>query len=459
MQKKIIPTLIVSSVLLILAGCNNEEDPSTNNTITQPTITPGSSLNSLASEDQINAEKQTLEFINTDEAKQKLKLKVEDLIKTAQQNGTEIDDYNLSLVNQAAEEAAFSNGLALYNSDSSNEKIISILAAPHSWFGVNVLGSRTLFDNPDTTYRTIPIDPNISYVIKGTKTSKIPLDVNFSLWDKNNQTLFNLSTNDLKRNQDGSFEIYVSKHPAPSNYLNYIPLKDNATSLFIRNTINDWKNQNFDKLTIERTDGSQRTITVTKEAQYKAFLSSLSNVGPTYTYYYKLANTPQVNTLPDITLGGTQGRLSTQAATYSPFKIADDEALIFTTNLGDAKYFILPVYNQWFITTDYINKTQTLNNIQSVPNADKTYTYVISKKDPGVYNWIDTDGLNRGYLNPRWQGLSGHPNQPSPTASLKLVKLSDLKRELPPDTKFVSSTERQEQLKLRKENYDLRYKP
>lgn len=460
MQKKILSTLLLSSILIGVSGCNNDSDSqSKDQLIQQPAITPATSLNGLASEDQINAEKQALEFINTTQSQAALKLKAQDLLQIAKKYNTPIDEYNLTLLDQAAQESAFAGALSIYNNDKNNEKIISTLAAAHSWFGVNALGSRTVFDNPDTTYRTIPLDPNLSYVIKGSANAKIPLDVNFSLWDQNNQTLSNLATSDLKRNKDGSFEIYLSKNPAPSNYSNYIELKDNGSSLFIRNTINDWENQQFDKLSIVRADGSKRTVTVTKDDQYQRFSTSLSSAGPAYNYYYQLANAPAVNTLPAITLGGSQGRLSTQAGTYSPFAIADDEALIFTTSLAEANYFILPVYNQWFITTDYINKTQTLNNAQSVANADGSYTYVISKNDPGVYNWVDTDGLNRGYLNPRWQGLSGQANQTLPTASIKLVKLADLKNELPTGTKFVSKQEREQQLKIRKQSYNLRYTP
>lgn len=458
MNKKFVLPFLLSSTVILATGCNDDSDKD-NKVITQPAITPSSSLTGLASEDQINAEKQALEFINTPESQAALKLKAADLLQIAKSNGTEIDDYNRTLLDQAIQETTFASALSLYNNDKSNEKIISILAAAHTWFGVNALGSRTVFDNPDTTYRTIPIDTNVSYVIKGTANSKLPLDVNFSLWDKNNQTLSNLATSDLVRNKDGSFEIYVSKQSAPSTYANYIQLKDTATSIFIRNTINDWKNQQFDKLSIERADGSKRIPIITKDDRYKSFLSNLTSAGPAYNYYYKLSNAPSVNTLPELTLGGTEGRLSTQAATYSPFHIEDDEALIFTTTLGDANYFILPVYNQWFTTTNYIDKTQTLNNAQSLANADGSYTYVISKKDPGIYNWIDTDGLNRGYLNPRWQGLSGNPNQALPTASLKLVKLVDLKNELPSGIKLVNETERKTQLELRKKSYELRYTP
>ena len=36
-----------------------------------------------------------------------------------------------------------------------------------------------------------------------------------------------------------------------------------------------------------------------------------------------------------------------------------------------------------------------------MPNADGTYTYVIAARDPGVHNWIDTDGLREGILTLR----------------------------------------------------------
>ena len=36
-----------------------------------------------------------------------------------------------------------------------------------------------------------------------------------------------------------------------------------------------------------------------------------------------------------------------------------------------------------------------------MPNEDGTYTYVISATDPGVHNWIDSDGLREGILTLR----------------------------------------------------------
>ncbi len=455
MYKNSLNTAILSSIL-VLTGCNDSSDSNTQSTVINTEITPSNSLNPLASEDQIAAEKNALDWTSRAEMQTAIQAKAQNILAIAKQYNTPVDDYNLTLLNEAALESTFASALSIFNIDKNNEKIISILAAPHTWFGRNVTGSRTVFDNPDTTYRTIPIDPNVSYVIKGSANSKIPLDVNFSQWDSNNQTLTNLANKDLVRNADGSFEIYVSKSTAPSNYKNYIQLQDKGVELFIRNTINDWANQQNDKLSISRADGSTKTVTITTDQQYQTLLKSSSSAGSSYNYYYQLANATPVNTLPEITFGGAAGRLSTQLGTYSSFDIADDEALVYTTTLGDANYFILPVYNQWFITTDYINKTQTLNNAQSVKNTDGSYTFVIAKQDPGVYNWINTDGLNRGYINPRWQGLSGNV---LPTATVQKVKISDLKNVLPAGTKYVTQTERDQQISARKASYQAHYTP
>jgi hypothetical protein len=162
-----------------------------------------------------------------------------------------------------------------------------------------------------------------------------------------------------------------------------------------------------------------------------------------------------VNSSPPISLGGTGGLLSSQAQTFSRWQLADDEALLVTVTLGGASYLVCPVTNDWFITTDYVNHTQSLNNSQAVANPDGTYTFVISPTDPGVYNWVDTVGMHEGTLNLRWQGLPGPSAELS--ATMKLVKLSELPGTLPSGTRYVTRREREFQLVERKASYAGRY--
>jgi hypothetical protein len=89
--------------------------------------------------------------------------------------------------------------------------------------------------------------------------------------------------------------------------------------------------------------------------------------------------------------------------------LRDDEALVVTMNPLGAKYLSFQIADPWSITPDYSRFTNGLNNAQSKTNKDGTYTFVISPRDPGTWNWIDTQGLHMGLLLLRWQELSDEP--------------------------------------------------
>jgi hypothetical protein len=319
---------------------------------------------------------------------------------------------------------------------------------------MKVPGSREIFDNPDTVYRPIPINPAASYVISGQHHPIPQIDENFSLFDVRSNTISNLDARNLSTSLGGSYTIAIDGNagsPNPNHILN----TPAAKSLFLRSTANDWTLQTYDSVSVQRVGGPLPAAPQTFDQLVSHTVTVLSNIFPALTLYLgRVAATP-VNMLPAITLGGTTGLLANQAQTYSAWRLADDEALVVTANLAGATYFICPVTNDWFITKDYVHHTQTLNNAQAVANADGTYTFVIAVKDPGVYNWVDTVGMHEGTLNLRWQGL------PSLTANVwataKVVKLADLREELPAGTRYVAPWERLLQVAIRTAGYARRY--
>ena len=76
---------------------------------------------------------------------------------------------------------------------------------------------------------------------------------------------------------------------------------------------------------------------------------------------------------------------------------------------------------------------------------------MLAHSDPGVHNWLDTGGFTEGTLFGRWLQCSSHP-----MPRCKLVKLADLKRYLPADTRWVTEEERVEQLRARRIGAQLR---
>jgi len=411
--------------------------------------------NPLSSIGQLAAERQAIEIVAFPQVQQARATLKAAWLASAAAVGGQPEESNATL-EDSLDEALFAAALSITNTDPNYPKVVSTLSAAHRWYGIDAPGSRVTFDNPDTTYRTIPVDPAARYVIKGHRHERSPIDVNISLWDAQNATIANLTESELHPDANGDYTITVDSDPGDGT-TPHLQLTAAAAQVFVRNTIDDWDAQ-FDSLSVERVAGPTIAQPERTTAQLAdALAARIAGLTGPFHYYNQLAYTPAVNTLPAVTLGGANGRLATQAGTYSAFKIADDEALVLTVQLGGAAYFVAPVYNRWMITTDYVQHTQTLNLAQSVANPDGSYTYVISIRDPKVANWVDTVGIHEGFINLRWQALPSVPAAIPPAANLELVKLADLGSVLPSGTKYVTPAERADQLAARAASYAPRY--
>lgn len=80
-----------------------------------------------------------------------------------------------------------------------------------------------------------------------------------------------------------------------------------------------------------------------------------------------------------------------------------------------------------------------------------------SARDPGVQNWLDTDGLRRGVILLRYDGMkeSEFPKDKWPTATK--IKLSELSKFLPADTPAFSPAQRQAAIAERRRHVQLRF--
>ncbi len=87
-----------------------------------------------------------------------------------------------------------------------------------------------------------------------------------------------------------------------------------------------------------------------------------------------------------------------------------------------------------------------------MPNEDGTYTYVISPTDPGVANWIDSDGLHEAILTLRMAEFGGDGPKEDLGARGRVVKLDDLEKEVP-SLRLVSTAERGAELADRRAAY------
>jgi hypothetical protein len=140
------------------------------------------------------------------------------------------------------------------------------------------------------------------------------------------------------------------------------------------------------------------------------------------------------------------------------FNLKDDEALVMTLNMLGVEYISLNTYRPFLVSPEHVYGSSSLNNYQAQPNPDGSFTFVIARKDPGLYNWVDVQGIPYGYFAIRWQALTKPISATLANAvqTVKVVKLADLRKELPSTTKWVTAEERTQQRETRARNYKLR---
>jgi hypothetical protein len=130
--------------------------------------------------------------------------------------------------------------------------------------------------------------------------------------------------------------------------------------------------------------------------------------------------------------------LARQSYYEGAYDLAEDEALITEVRIPEqVDYWSLILTNEIYETTDWINNQSSLNDAQAVVDSDGIFRAVISVRDPGVANWLDTSGYPRGAVQGRWFGADKRP-----TPTMVKVKLSDVVAHLPVDTKRVAPEER-----------------
>jgi hypothetical protein len=107
-------------------------------------------------------------------------------------------------------------------------------------------------------------------------------------------------------------------------------------------------------------------------------------------------------------------------------------------------------------TLDYVNHQATLNCHSAELEPDGSVRFVIASRYPGVPNWLDTAGHLGGFLTLRWTYSTAPPELPKTTVSK--MPLADVRQHLPATTRTVSTEERRNQVRVRQEHVQRRYR-
>ncbi|MGI9124845.1 MAG: Ig-like domain-containing protein [Mycobacterium sp.] len=442
----------------------------------------------LATTDQLNAEKLATELAGSPlVGLAKLVLKAGWML-AAHNNFDAVggpDATNMNRLDQALTEYATQAALEVQLLNSAEPKVIQQVAPPHDWYQQSFPGSRIWYDNPDTIYRFIGVNSASSYVITGRFPGDMPADTNFSvLTGLNGTTAANLNGRDMVINPDGTFTITASADPATPGQPNHLQLAPGTTLITTRNTLANWNAEEPMSLSVSKVSGPPPSLF----SQIGGF--AFPGIGPVVTASPALTQlvslipplpaprlVQELETAAIMLLLGISGEnkymavattdpktgerrapnvlsdpdrnaefLATQLQSAGYFQLTDSQALVVTVDPGNARYFNVPVTDDWTITGNYWDQQTSLNKSQAVANPDGTYTFVIAKNDPGGPNWISTGGLNQGTISIRFQDFDP-ASSATPTVSSQVIQIE------------AAPEQRQSQIAQRQLGYYRRWAP
>lgn len=313
----------------------------------------------------------------------------------------------------------------------------------YRWHGRDVPDARMGGDNPDNCYRLAGIQHGGRYRISGRVLDTRPAHVSFTLVENwgTSITVQTIELPGIAIEEDGSFVITIDDQPA-NGRPNHLTTNSRVRFLFVRDSMMDWARETPLQLGIERLD-TVAAAPPDPEARLDEALRRVREDVPLYYWFFRLSAGHAINSMPQPVRTASLGGLVTQASSLGRLHLEDDQAAIIRFHPAGATYNSLQLAMWWYRSIDAHLLQSGLSAAQAVADKDGFITAVISARDPGIANWVDTGGFKDLLPMIRWQGLG--PGG-TPGHELQVVSVDRLDELLPANIARVTPAVREQQL-------------
>jgi hypothetical protein len=268
-------------------------------------------------------------------------------------------------------------------------------------------------DNPDTLYFHAYVRDDAEYVVSGRRGSTADLSFQVLKGDYSPvevpDSLSAFDDRAIEIDGDGTFELRFGPSATGRNAFR---LGAGSSMLLVREVYSDWGRERRGTIGIRRDDRAGCAPPVAGvdvlAKRYgvagKILLSRLRTFLAFPEWFYRCE---PVNTMtpPRATPGG----LATQFSSAGHFDLGEDQAMIVTVPAAGrdvAPYQGIQLGSMWYVSLDYSNHQTSLTADQARHDPDGQLRFVLSGRDPGVANWLELTGRQRGYVQIRWQRLT-----------------------------------------------------
>ena len=281
-------------------------------------------------------------------------------------------------------------------------------------------------DNPDNYYQNAQISGDYEYRIKGMRNDVFYLGFftqNGSYGSTGGLAPCGaLEGEDLKLEDDGRFEIIVSKEKKCKNWLK---LEDETSVLMVRQTFMNREKEQIAELTIETINGPASPKPVSPHSMLEGLNLAGTFVTGATLLFAKWANDFQKHTNrlpqmpPDVStaVGGDKNI----AYYHSYWKLAPNEVLKITAKPPVCRYWNFQLNNHWMESLDYRFHPIHVNAQTVQYEEDGSVVVYVSHQNNGYKNWISTTGHTQGTMLWRWWTAEEFPEPQCEVLTLKSI--------------------------------------
>jgi len=270
-------------------------------------------------------------------------------------------------------------------------------------------------DNPDNAYLNASINGSNDYRITGTRGSMFYFSIVANAMryhiDGSAHPTGSLMGDDISWGPNGEVEIIASCLPQPGK--NWLKLEPDASVIIIRQSALDRANERPGEFKIERIGGPSVPVPLSSErlsAGLRAAAQFVSGVAGTFANWTRLfRDYPNAFPALDQSMFQKGGGAKDIYYAHAYWRIAPDEAWVINVTPPDCYYWNFQLDNWWMESFDYRFRQITLNKHSAHYNPDGSVQIIVSARDPGYGNWLDTCGHREGTALLRWAGATDYP--------------------------------------------------
>jgi hypothetical protein len=305
--------------------------------------------------------------------------------------------------------------------------------------------------NPDNVYLRANVDPSESYRVWSNDVQGMRQAI-FSLHEGDMQlqeygVYGECSLDQLETGPDGGLELWLSPDESPGNRIRMDP---KARIFTIRIYQSDWNGDAAPPFFIERVGAeglprpplSPDSVAAGLDRSMR-WIEASSAFWNQYTRAAWQRGTPNQATPPRATPGGADNILYGVCL----WELDEGQTLLLEVERPDAEYWSFVSHTlTWLESGDFDQRQTSLNGEQAFVDPDGRVRVVVCHDDPGVPNWIDTEGRRQGMLVYRWVWA-----RDAPTPDARVLDRGALRASLPEDHPEIGPDERRHRLARRRE--------